>query len=226
MPRKLADYIKPQPPEAVIRIRNSGLAMSSFILLVYLLDIKPLSLVRCWRVAFAKDISVYGVGPVGWWVNVIELAVLTLLFLNILQCLYALTYPPSPPPPTPASSRKKVAFTPTSSPSSGSKRKLLGASTSTSPSASLSQSQFPFRASASGYPPSPLSTPSRPLNYSLSFPSSSTSLFDSASSSFSSSGIGWSPSKSPLLRYKGKKGGRALDSSLLTHLMNDDSYDE
>ncbi|KZT25303.1 hypothetical protein NEOLEDRAFT_1133666 [Neolentinus lepideus HHB14362 ss-1] len=214
----ITDWLKPQPQEALIRLRNSSFVFSSFVLLIYLLDIKSLYLLRCWR----------GVGRIGWMISVIELTFLTLLFLNIVQSLYALKYPPTPLPPTPASSRK-LLLTPQSTPTKPSK--LFGTSTSTSPlsfSQSLSQSQshkqFPFRPSTSSiYPPSPLSTPTRSLNYSLSFPSSSKSLFDSASSSFSSSGMGWSLSKSPLLKYSGRKGGRALESSFLKRLTSEDT---
>ncbi|KZT25285.1 hypothetical protein NEOLEDRAFT_1241773 [Neolentinus lepideus HHB14362 ss-1] len=225
---RLTDWLKPQPQEALIRLRNSGLAFLSFVLLIYLLDIKSLYLLRCWRVAFGRDMRPYGVGRIGWMISVIELTFITLLFLNIIQSLYALKYPPAPLPPTPASSRK-LLLTPRSTPTKSSK--LLGTSPSTSPlsfSQSLSQSQshkqFPFRPSTSSiYLPSPLSTPARSSNYSLSFPSSSKSLFDSASSSFSSSGMGWSPSKSPLLKYSGRKGGRALESSFLKRLTSEDT---
>ncbi|TFK48369.1 hypothetical protein OE88DRAFT_1664112 [Heliocybe sulcata] len=226
MSGKLTDWLKPRPHEALIRLRNSSFAFSAFVLLVYLLDIKSLSLVRCWRVARGKDLTRYGVGQIGWTVSVIELIILTLLVVNILQSLVALKYPPAPLAPSPASSRQ-LAFTPETTPSKPSK--LLGSSTSSSPlsfSQSLSQSQstrqFPFRPS-SVYPPSPFSTPLRSLNYSLSFPSTSKSLFDSTSS-MGSSGMGWSPSKSPLLK-KGRRGGggRALDSSLMMHLTRDDA---
>ena len=136
-----------------------------------------------------------------------ELAGVVTLIINILQSVYAFKYPRTPVPSTPVSKSNKALVTPSTNPKS--KRKLGGLSPHTSPQ--------PQRSFSSSYASSPLSTPSRTLNYTAPSPSSPYNL--SMNSSFGSS-IGTTSSVagagSPLAAYRGKHADRVGRKYLLS----------
>ncbi|TCD68032.1 hypothetical protein EIP91_011643 [Steccherinum ochraceum] len=116
--------------------------------------------------------------------------------VNVLQASYALQYPPPTQPQMTAGTPVKKAFMPPPQSPPNSTPRRLGLSTSASPQ--------PQKSFGSSYAASPLSTPSRTLNYSI--PASASSAFDSSLNS-STMSLPNSPSpvlNSPLAAYRGK----------------------
>ncbi|KAI0732184.1 hypothetical protein C8Q72DRAFT_819528 [Fomitopsis betulina] len=200
----ILDWLKPSRGEAIARLRTNSLGLLTIAILTHLLPLpSPWTAVATIRGHAPVNTLYYGFCA-------LEVLALSLLAVNILQASYALKYPrtqtptpaplPSPAKTNPASPRKWHLnnVTPTSSP----------------------QRQKSFT-----YAPSPTSTPSRTLNYSI--PASATPLFDS---SFASSvgSVPGSPS-SPLAAYRGRytmASARALDGSLLSRLAQAAEEDE
>ncbi|KAI0792198.1 hypothetical protein C8Q75DRAFT_624480 [Abortiporus biennis] len=204
----LTDYFKPRPSEAIARLRSNGLATLTALIVVYLTPL-PSPWVAFHIISTKADVSSF------WWLLcVLELLVFGVLGFNMLQASYALQYPPvSQPllsaPNTPA----KPKPTP-KSPAVASPRRLKGFTPVTSP-----QAQKAFSTS---YASSPVSTPSRTLNYTI--PPSANCTFDS---SFNSSTM--SLPNSPLAAYRGKHStsvGRPITGDLLSRLGNNDSDED
>ncbi|KZP19748.1 hypothetical protein FIBSPDRAFT_862447 [Athelia psychrophila] len=213
----LGNYLKPYPNEAFLRLRSSSLALVAAFLFTNLLPVPtPLG---AWIAVTSSDET----GLIWWGLSCIELAIFGLLSLNITQSLWALRYPrKSLPPSTPSKPRSPALAPPSGASASQTKRRLGGLSPSTTP-----QTQRPFSLSASSsYAASPVSSPSRTLNYSV--PSSLGASRDSNTSFGASTSTGMG---SPLAAYRGKHMspvGRALDGSFLSRLANsqDDSDED
>ncbi|RPD54247.1 hypothetical protein L226DRAFT_540030 [Lentinus tigrinus ALCF2SS1-7] len=199
----ILDWFKPLRSEAVARLRTNSIGLVGLAILSNLLPVPSL-----WR---AFDV-VWQRRPVTapyYYLCAVELLLLGVFVTNLLQAAYALQYPraPLPPPPSPA----KPAKTPLSPPTR--QWRLQGLTPTSSP-----QRQKAF----STYTPSPVSTPSRILNYSIPPSSPDASFLSSVSS------VPGSPA-SPLAAYRGRHSasvGRAFDGSVLSRLAKDDSDDE
>ncbi|KAF9645902.1 hypothetical protein BDM02DRAFT_3189300 [Thelephora ganbajun] len=241
----LLDFLKPRRNEAALRLRNSLLALAVLFVITNLSSALPSissSLTVVWnavtpeptpsksRSGSVSDKSESGMeGGVLWWtISLIEGGVCALLMMSIFQSAFALKYPRGsfPPMATPV----KPFNTPANSPAaSQSKHKIL------SPTKVTPQKQKPFNPasstlSTSTYLTSPVSTPSRTLNYKL--PAASP-FNDSKNSNVSmSTSVPPSPSpllSSPLMAYRGKHSqstGRPLTSSFLEKLTADDDDDD
>ncbi|KAF7970368.1 hypothetical protein HWV62_500 [Athelia sp. TMB] len=214
----IGNYLKPYPNEAFLRLRSSSLALVAALVITNLLPIpSPLG-------AWIAVTSSNEVGVVWWGLSWIELTIFGLLSLNITQSLYALQYPRKslPPPSTPSKPRSPALSPPSNVSASQTKRRLGGLSPKTSP-----QTQRAFSlSSSSSYAASPVSTPSRTLNYSVRSPLGASQDSNTSFGASTSTGMG-----SPLAAYRGKHMspvGRALDGSFLARLANsqDDSDED
>ncbi|KAI0800101.1 hypothetical protein C8Q74DRAFT_1234249 [Fomes fomentarius] len=202
----LLDWFKPLRNEAIARLRTNAVGLLGIGVLSNLLPIPT-----PWR---AFDVVWQGrpASAPYYYLCAAELFVFGVLVFNVLQASYALKYPraANPPPPTPT---KSIIGTPLSPPAR--QWRLQGLTPTSSP-----QRQKAF----STYAPSPVSTPSRTLNYTIPSVASpaETSLLSSVSS------LPGSPA-SPLAAYRGRHSasvGRAFDGSLLSRLAKDDSDDD
>ncbi|KAH9847013.1 hypothetical protein C2E23DRAFT_850329 [Lenzites betulinus] len=199
------DWLKPLRNEAIARLRTNTIGLVGISILSNLLPIPS-----PWRVF---DV-VWRQKPTSapyYYLCLAELSLLAILLFNVVQAGYALQYPrvPPPPPPSPAKLVKDTPLSPAR------QWRLSSATPNSSP-----QRQKAF----SSYAPSPVSTPSRTINYTI--PGSVTSPPDA---SFASSmSLPGSPA-SPLAAYRGRHStsvGRAFDGSLLSRLAKDDSDEE
>ncbi|OBZ74195.1 hypothetical protein A0H81_06183 [Grifola frondosa] len=196
------DYLKLTPSEAATRLRTNALGLLALVVLTNLLPLPSLwssfNVVRERR--YANSLYYY--------LCTLELFALAIMSLNVLQASYALKYPRTlHPHPTPLA--KPTQMSPPAR-----QWRLNGLSPKSSP-----QLQKSF-----SYAPSPVSTPSRMLNYTISSPG--TPLDDSFTSSITS--LPPSPS-SPLAAYRGRHNptlGRAFNGALLSRLARDDSDEE
>ncbi|EPT01150.1 hypothetical protein FOMPIDRAFT_1049125 [Fomitopsis schrenkii] len=200
----ILDWLKPSRGEAIARLRTNALGLLTITIITNLLPLpSPWTAVATVRGRAPVNTLYYGLCA-------LEVFALALLAMNILQASYALKYPRAQiPPPAPPPSPAKA------SPASQRKWHLN----------SITPTSSPQRQKSFTYAPSPASTPSRTLNYSI--PASATPLFDS---SFASSvgSVPGSPS-SPLAAYRGRHkmaSGRALDGSLLGRLAQAADDDE
>ncbi|KAI0825635.1 hypothetical protein BC629DRAFT_1586526 [Irpex lacteus] len=233
-PTSVLDSLKPQRSEAVARIRSNGVGFVVVFVTTNLLPLPgPWEAVR--QVWTSYNSRFKGREEVGlWWV----LCFLALSF-NILQAIYALQFPPKAlSPPTPATPRPNPLGLSARSPKgsgglSQSQRKLIASTPTTVP-----QPQKPF--SSSFYPSTPLSSPSRILNYSAlsqadislnsSFSASITNSPSPTGGALNARLLGLSSSGSPsLAAYRGKHrngAGRAFDGDLLNRLTRSTVDDE
>ncbi|KII86119.1 hypothetical protein PLICRDRAFT_44586, partial [Plicaturopsis crispa FD-325 SS-3] len=232
----ISDLIKPHRAEAVLRLRNSALGLLALAVLAHLSPL-PSPYTSVVAVIRNSDGNGEGEGWGKWWWGVCaaESILLGLLTANILQSLYAIKFPRTPHPPLPSPSPSHAA-----NPTSPAPKRRLGA---------LSPNNSPQRSfSSSSYASSPVSTPSRTLNYPAVSPFSSSSPFNtSLSSPFNTSlSLSLPPTPSPVLSssrssmhsstslapmlssplaaYRGKHAssvGRALNESILTQLAGD-----
>ncbi|EIW53651.1 uncharacterized protein TRAVEDRAFT_133127 [Trametes versicolor FP-101664 SS1] len=202
----LLDWFKPLRSEAIARLRTNTVGLVGLVILSNLLPVPS-----PWR---AFDV-VWQRRPTSapyYYLCAAEIALLAVLLFNVVQASYALKYPrvPPPPPPSPARKAKDTPLSPA---------RQWRLSSSTTPNSSP-QRQKAF----SSYAPSPVSTPSRIVNYTI--PGSVASPPDA---SFASSmSVPGSPA-SPLAAYRGRHSasvGRAFDGSLLSRLAKDDDEDE
>ncbi|KAG2754822.1 hypothetical protein P692DRAFT_20870211 [Suillus brevipes Sb2] len=194
--------LTPHKNEAALRIRNSSAAL---VVVLFLTHLTPApSLWTAVEVVFNDS----GEGKSAFWVMcAAELAMLGLFTLNALQAAIALMYSPTllPPVPSPSKSIK--------TPQSHLQKRRNVLSPHTSP-----QPQRTF----SPYVSSPVSTPSRTLQYSI--PGPTPPPFSSLNSS---NGMPQTPS--PLSAYRGKHSastGHAFNGSILSRLTKDDDEDE
>ncbi|KAF8833502.1 hypothetical protein BDN67DRAFT_976567 [Paxillus ammoniavirescens] len=201
--KHLADFSKPYKNEAVLRLRNTTMSLLALILLTYLLPVPSL-----WTAFNVMRGGRSGVGAV-WAVCAAELSLSGLLGLNLIQAAVAIRYPrsPLPPPPTPPA---KGLTTP-----QGQKKRRTILSPGTSP-----QAQRSF---TSSYVPSPVSTPSRTLHYSM--PSTPSPFGVSLGSSAS---VPSTPSPS-LAAYHGRHPpslGQPFNASTLSRLAGDSDEEQ
>ncbi|KAF8991065.1 hypothetical protein BDQ17DRAFT_314527 [Cyathus striatus] len=218
----ISNHFKPYRAEAILRLRINTFCFLATVVLSYLLPVP--GIFNAVRVVLKE--SHHEQWTMEWlvlWVCRFEIAIAGIFGFNVLQSIYAIRYPRAPfsPIQSPAHSKKR---TPASAPVTPKRTFKLPVSPSTTP---LPQKAFAFSPSASTslgmstsstYPASPVSTPSRVLQYSVLSPSPNTST--------STAGVLATPS--PIISaYKGKHSssiGRGLDSSLLGMLAkeNDD----
>ncbi|TFK21875.1 hypothetical protein FA15DRAFT_672164 [Coprinopsis marcescibilis] len=223
----IQNRLKPHRAEAIQRIRFNSLCLTIFIILASLLPLPSiLSAVRtCLQPK--GDLEKWSQEWIYRWICVSEVTALTIFLFNIFESLYALNYPPPPLPPTPHKSLKHKPSAPHATSTPQKPFRVLSPNSSPqpqkpftfSPSASLAS----FTASGQGYPPSPISTPSRVLQYSA--------LSSSANGGFNSSTStsGYTPSPSVSV-YRGmnlnNSVGRALDGSYLGRMLQPDEEEE
>ncbi|KAG2057458.1 hypothetical protein BDR06DRAFT_878093 [Suillus hirtellus] len=194
--------LKPHKNEAALRIRNSSAALIAVLLFTHLTPAP--SLWTAVDVVFNDS----GEGKSAFWVMcAAELAMLGLFTLNALQAAIGLMYPQKPLPPTPSPS--KSIKTPQSHLQK--RRNVLSPHTSPQPQRTFSP-----------YVSSPVSTPSRTLQYSI--PGPTPPPFSLLNSS-----IGMPQTPSPLSAYRGKHStsiGHSFNGSILNRLTKDDDEDE
>ncbi|KAF9040789.1 hypothetical protein BJ165DRAFT_1530655 [Panaeolus papilionaceus] len=222
------DRFKPHKAEALQRIRVNGLCLVTVLVLSYLLPLP--SLLHGAKMLFRH--SNYPKWSSDWvyeWACTIEMGLITIFSYNILEGIYAIKYPRAALPAiaSPAQGRSP-AQTATKTPSRP--FKVLSPNTSPqpqkpfafSPSASLTSASIAL--ASSGYKPSPVSTPSRVIQYKMPLSSSTTTQGSSVSD--------YLTSPSPVISaYRGKHSsadvGRALDGSYLARLAPDvEEFDE
>ncbi|KAJ7067025.1 hypothetical protein C8F01DRAFT_1247432 [Mycena amicta] len=161
----ITDLLKPHRSEALFRLRAS---VSSIILICLLSFLVPRVPALPTALAVARNTSLI---PSKILMARIEVGVIALLSINIVQSIFALRYPRAPIPPSPAPAKTKGFRVAPATP-----QRILNLSPNSSP-----QPQKSFSFSTSAYPPSPLSTPSRVLQYSMAPGSSTSSLMSSTS---------------------------------------------
>ncbi|KAH8104117.1 hypothetical protein BXZ70DRAFT_685073 [Cristinia sonorae] len=187
--QSLMDWLKPRRSEAIARIRSNAFGLIALLISTLLSPLPNL-----WT-AFRVVSTHADVGAFWWFLCATECLALGVMGVNILQASYALQYPPTQHPVMSAPTPTKSAFAP-QSPQNATPRRLGLLSSTSSPQ--------PQKAFNSSYAASPVSTPSRTLNYSI--PHSNSSPFDLSLNS-STASVPSSPSpilSSPLAAYRGK----------------------
>ncbi|KAI0705599.1 hypothetical protein C8Q76DRAFT_566564, partial [Earliella scabrosa] len=200
------DWFKPMRNEAIARLRTNSVGLVGLAILSNLLPLPS-----PWR---AFDVVWHGrsTNAPHYYLCAVELLMFGVLAFNVLQAAYALKYPraPLPLPPTPAKSSKGTPLSPPAR-----QWRLQGLTPTSSP-----QRQKAF----STYAPSPVSTPSRTINYTI----PNTMVSPDASFASSVVSVPGSPA-SPLAAYRGRHSasvGRAFDGSLLSRLAKEESDDD
>ncbi|KAF5361176.1 hypothetical protein D9758_009062 [Tetrapyrgos nigripes] len=191
MTSHVVNHFRPHKTEAIVRIRQNAFFVLSIVLLTYLLPVPSIAY------ALASVLSGNGGSRGSVEEKIIcvfEILCITIPSYNILESLYAIKYPRAPPPLPPshpqspfnvnAKAKALVSPSPVGMKKKGSS--ILGSSTSNptspkiftySPGSSIALSQSQSQSQSRGnplsplskgqYPPSPLSTPSRILHYSM-----------------------------------------------------------
>nr|GAT60679.1 predicted protein [Mycena chlorophos] len=216
MKQTIADWLKPGRSEALLRIRRNIWALIVIALLSTLVPPLPSLPAALALVLYRSPYTFYA------YFCALEVGAVALLSLNILQSLFALKYPRAPIPPSPAPAKSKALRAVQATP-----QRSLKLSPNSSPqpqkSFSFSTSASMLQSSTSGYPPSPLSTPSRVIQYTMAPGSSTSSLMSSSGSTINT--------PSPILSsYHGKHNGdylaRSFDGAYLSELRQPESDDE
>ncbi|KAJ7170779.1 hypothetical protein C8R43DRAFT_1231517 [Mycena crocata] len=211
--QRIADYFKPHRTEALLRIRTNVFAVLLIAVLSTLVPRIP-ALPTALAVALSAKRHPWGSSSIYVAFCMLEVGAVALMSLNILQAVYAVKYPRAPLPPSPSPAKPKGIHMAPPTP-----QRSFKLSPNSSPqlqkSFSFGASGSALQSSTSMYPSSPLSTPSRTLQYSIP-PSSSTSTFMSSTSTTMHT-------PSPILStYMGKHGGeytaRPFDGAYLTEL--------
>ncbi|KAJ7761873.1 hypothetical protein DFH07DRAFT_411284 [Mycena maculata] len=221
--QSIANYFKPHRSEALFRIRTNVFAV---LLIAVLSSLVPRIPALPTALATALSGNRYRPWSSDWiyaWFCLLEVGAVTLLSLNILQAAYAVKYPRAPLPPSSSPAKTKGLRV---APATPQRSFRLSPNSSPQP-----QKSFSFGASGSAlhlsstssYPSSPVSTPSRMLQYSGVSPSASTGTFVSSTST--------TMTPSPILStYLGKHGGeynaRPFDGAFLTELRKHPDSDE
>ncbi|KIY46813.1 hypothetical protein FISHEDRAFT_60058 [Fistulina hepatica ATCC 64428] len=232
----LLDFLKPYPREASERARNNARFVLLFLVATFLLPV-PSIFTALRRVAFSPPPE-----PWSWrWVvhcfYWLELGIVGIAGLNIAQCVYALQYPRPVPPHQPQKMKRDSMASPTPT-----KRPLKSITPVASPQRpfsspsqslyqSLGSSTHPVKSSykaptgpSSDYPPTPASTPSRVLHYSMPPATPMNSVASSSTSSVLST-----PSPTVFSEYLTKRGsipGRPLDGRFLERMNPEEDEDE
>ncbi|THV04996.1 hypothetical protein K435DRAFT_746403 [Dendrothele bispora CBS 962.96] len=241
----LTNHFRPHRTEAVVRIRQNAFLLLSIMVLTYLLPVPSLGYAL--RSVLDSGASYTGrrsgFGEADWFEKffcVFEVVSLAVPSYNILEALYAVKYPRASLPPshlspmkkkgivsTPQSSKKPFSLTSSTSTASKIFSYSPGSSQSLSRSAYLSPLSKSTALDESGYPSSPLSSPSRILRYSMppGTPASpsKTPNPNSMSTTTMGSTSALPPTPSPVVSaYKGKRGtvgaGRPVDGLFLSQI--------
>ncbi|KAF9546305.1 hypothetical protein CPC08DRAFT_700018 [Agrocybe pediades] len=242
----VSNKLKPHKAEAFQRIRINAACLVTTLVISYLL---PLPSIPSALKLLVFSARAHG-HPASWsaewiWERVcfLEMGLVSLWMYNIVEALYAIKYPRTPlPAVTSPAAKKTLKSAIPASTSTTPKRafKILSPNTSPqpqrpfAPSSSLSSVSMALHSlsasTGSGYPPSPVSTPSRVLHYNTPL-SSSTGTASILNASSTSSNYLDTPS--PVISaYRGKHiggdVGRALDGSYLSRIMQEeeDSRDD
>ncbi|ESK89355.1 hypothetical protein Moror_16198 [Moniliophthora roreri MCA 2997] len=240
----ISNYFRPLRAEAVVRVRVNILCLLTICLATYLLPVP--SIPSSIRVVMKENYNNHDGtgGPTDWWwrgISLLEVAITTICSYNILEGLYAIKYPRAPLPPSNTSpTKKKPGLVMSPSPA---KRPLsimspninpskVFASPSNSKSLSLSTSRSLAQSLAGStpgkYAPSPLTTPSRVVRYSM--PPQPSSTVSAATNASSTSTM--PPTPSPIVSaYRGKQystssSGRPIDGLYLSHLHKEEESEE
>ncbi|KAL1749060.1 hypothetical protein HDZ31DRAFT_79170 [Schizophyllum fasciatum] len=223
---RVATSIKPHRSEAIVRVRTNGLALSALLLLTWLLPLPSLTMATG-RIAqhFYDGGGLLQINEPALLLCALESIAATIFTVNLLQGFFAIRFPRKSPPPPPESVRKQMPFkspapsvkrpfkdlTPKSTPQ---KQRPFSASTNNTPLGASSSMASLSVTSPSRYPVSPVSTPSRVLQYSV-------------PESLSSTASTLPPTPSPIMsEYRNKQRsvyGRPVDASfLLSQVAPDD----
>ncbi|TFK37493.1 hypothetical protein BDQ12DRAFT_685398 [Crucibulum laeve] len=213
----VSNHFKPHRAEAIQRIRLNAVFLVALLLLSYLLPIP--SLPRAFTVVLASTQQDKWTREwVYRWFCILEVALMSISTFNLVEAIYAVKYPRAVLPPRPSPMQTKTASK-TASTTPKRPFKVLSPNSSPqaqkpftySPSASFSASSLSMSSSTT-YPASPVSTPSRVLQYSV--PASSSTQGSSTST------VSYLATPSPVISaYRGKhlssSVGRAFDGSYL-----------
>ncbi|RDB27757.1 hypothetical protein Hypma_003204 [Hypsizygus marmoreus] len=217
----VSNYFKPHRAEAIQRIRINAFC---FLLVLIFSNLLPLpSIQSAVRVVSSSS------RPERWssdwvyrWFCIAEASAAAIFSFNVLEGVHAVRYPRPPLPPYSSPAKTKPIFK-AATPSRP--FRIMSPNTSPQPQRPFAFSpSASFSASTSKYQTSPLSTPSRVLQYST-IPASSTNTQASSTST-----MAFLSTPSPVISaYRGKYSGgvgRALDESLLCHLPSGDADDD
>ncbi|KAJ3986407.1 hypothetical protein F5890DRAFT_1503712 [Lentinula detonsa] len=239
------NYFRPHRGEAVVRLRSNAFGLVSVFISTWLLPVP--SVVSAMRMLLSGNNARTGflAGNGSEWnvrkaVCLLELTIVAMLIYNVLEALYALQYPRKPLPPSGLSPAKKSNPLGIFSPESAKKPFRILSPNSTPTSASKFQFFSPSQTLAlsesrsSQYPPSPVSSPSRVIRYSMPPKGGSSEGGVNASILSSTSTIPPTPSPSSTLAsaYRGKHsssfhGGRPMDGLFLSQItLSGDADDE
>lgn len=211
------NYLRPHKAEAFVRLRVNVFCLTALAILTYLLPVPSLGS------AFTHVLS-QEYAESSWeqrWISVAEVATASIFLLNIVESVLGIRYPRAPlPPRTPAT---KSALTKTPNAKSTAKQtplRELAASVSRNNGTPRHSTQFSPASSfaplgSTAYPQSPITTPSRTLNYSLM--SSSTNTLGSSTSTHIP------PTPSPIVSaYRSKQSavnGQSINGAFINRLM-------
>ncbi|KAL1693097.1 hypothetical protein GGG16DRAFT_89271 [Schizophyllum commune] len=224
--KRVTASITPHRSEAIVRVRANAMAFSALLILTWLLPVPSLTVATS-RLAqhWYEGGGLMQLGEPQLLLCTFETLAATIFAVNLLQGFYAIKFPRQAPPPPPESARKQMPFkspppsvkrpfkdlTPKSTPQ---KQRPFSASTNGTPLGASSSIASLSVTSPSKYPPSPVSTPSRVLQYSV-------------PESLSSTSSTLPPTPSPIMsEYRNKQRsvyGRPIDASfLLSQVAPDD----
>ncbi|KAJ4473988.1 hypothetical protein C8J55DRAFT_518632 [Lentinula edodes] len=236
------NYFRPHRGEAVVRLRSNAFGLISVFISTWLLPVPSVTSAMRMILSESNSQNDFLVVNGSEWnfrkvICVLELTIVAMLAYNILEAFYALKYPRKPLAPSLLSPAKKSNPLGVISPESAKKpfRILSPNSTPTSRSKifSPSQSLALSQSRSSQYPPSPASSPSRVIRYSMPPKGSSTDGGVNASISSSTSTIPPTPSPSASLAsaYRGKHasgfhGGRPMDGLFLSQMASGGDDDD
>ncbi|TRM65719.1 hypothetical protein BD626DRAFT_535256 [Schizophyllum amplum] len=224
--KRVATSLKPHRSEAIVRVRANALALSALLILTWLLPVPSLTLAtRRLSTHWYEGGGLLQTKEPELLLGAFELLAATIFAVNLLQGFYAIKFPRKTPTPPPESARRQMPFkspqpsakrpfknlTPKSTPQP---QRAFSASTNNTPLGASSSIASLSATSPSKYPASPVSTPSRVLQYSIP---------DSLSSTAST----LPPTPSPIMsEYRNKQRsvyGRPIDASfLLSQVAPDD----
>lgn len=220
----ILNYLRPHKAEAFVRLRVNVFCLTALAILTYLLPVPSLGS------AFTRVLS-QEYSESSWeqrWISVAEVGTASIFLLNIAESILGIRYPRAPlPPRTPAT---KSALTKTPNTTSNARQtplRELAASVSRTGTPRHSTQFSPASSKvfapigSSGYPQSPITTPSRTMNYSLM--GSTTTIGSSTSTHIP-------PTPSPIVSaYRGKQSaanGQSINGAFINRLMVARAEDE
>ncbi|KAF8888099.1 hypothetical protein BD779DRAFT_1785955 [Infundibulicybe gibba] len=219
----ISNHFRPHRAEALQRIRTNAFC---FLVILVVSNLLPLpSLQAALRnMFFTTQLERWSSDWFFRWFCLFEVAIVSILGFNILEGVVAIRYPRAPLPPLASPARSKLIHKSPAQPQRA--RSVLSPNSSPQPQKPFSYSQSMSALSASGgkYPASPLSTPSRTIQYTIPPSTPNTSISSLA-------GAGYLSTPSPIVSaYRGKHPsgslGRSLDGAYLGRLAVDDSDED